>query len=164
MTTSVENISVASGVLIIIPHNKRNQVGGIDVPLADQSMPCGTVIATGNMPHHLRLYRKINLGDTVHYSRATAKDVPLLVRGKEYRCAFIDANNVQAWSADADGPHSDLFTKNEKSFSSRAKTWAYAVGGLFASGFVTGVLAAPFINIASTIKHYLKSRFSRKAK
>lgn len=161
MTQPVENISVANGVLIIIPHNERNHVGGIELPLADKAMPCGTVIATGTMPHHLRLYRKIKLGNVVHYSRATAKDVPLLVDGKEFRCAFIDANNVQAWSAGADGPYSDLFKKNEKSFFSRAKAWVYAVGGLFSAGFIAGVLLAPFINITSSIKYFIKSKFGQ---
>lgn len=148
----------AYGTLILIQNQQAPTVSGFDIGAKDAELPSGTVVAVGSVPWRFRLHG-MKVGSTAYYARIVAGQIPLSIGGVEYKCKAILWSDLRGWAPGADSLPAGINLPNEKrSIKARIRNWLYAVGTLFAAGFVTGVLAAPFINWLSSIKDWFAGR------
>lgn len=145
----------AYGTIILIQNAEAPTVGGFDIGAKDAELPSGTVVAVGSVPWRFRCHG-LKIGSTAYYARIVASQIPLSIEGKEYKCKAILWSDLRGWAPQADSLPDGLNLPNERSFKTRFKNWLYSVGGVFVSGFITGVIAGPFIFSLSNIKAWLR--------
>lgn len=153
----IEGFDAAYGTIILLQNTEQKTVGGMEVPVADGELPSGIVVAVGSVPKEFRSHG-LTIGSTAYYARVTSSQIPLTVNGRQEKCKAILWSDLRGWSPAADEPQAG---SNKSNVFQKIRYWLYAVGGVFAAGFIAGHLTYPFVSFASGIKSWFAAQKGR---
>lgn len=153
----ITNFNAAYGTIILLPNSESKTAGGMEIPVADAELPSGKVVAVGSVPKEFRSHG-LTIGSTAYYARVTSSQIPLEVNGRIEKCKAILWSDLRGWAPAADGPQAGSTQRN---VFQRLKYWLYAVGGVFAAGFVVGHITYPFVSFVSGIKSWFATKKGR---